>query len=167
MVKFRSCWAALRSFFGRGAGEGGADATEFALFAPVICYALLATVDIGMALHERMAMQHVLRQGAQAAMVDPGEDPVRDVLDETADKNFVLASEGEGDTYSSGAAPISVAVDRFCACPAATRTEVDCSTSCAGTVPTFIYYAISASKDYDGIFLPRIDLGASLHVQVR
>jgi pilus assembly protein CpaE len=70
------------------AEESGASAVEFALFAPVLCLALLTTIDLGTALSQRMSLGHVLRSGAQVAMEDPGTAKVERVLESTAKRNF-------------------------------------------------------------------------------
>ena len=56
--------------------EAGVSAVEFALFAPILFFALVAAVDVGLAEYERMTIDHVLRAGAQSAMVDQGQDQV-------------------------------------------------------------------------------------------
>jgi pilus assembly protein CpaE len=45
--------------------EAGVSAIEFALVAPVLALGLVAMADIGLALYERMTIDHVLRAGAQ------------------------------------------------------------------------------------------------------
>jgi Flp pilus assembly protein TadG len=49
----------------RRLGEDGVSAVEFALIAPILFLSLLAMVDVGFAIHERMTIDHVLRAGAQ------------------------------------------------------------------------------------------------------
>ena len=43
----------------------------------------------------------------------------------------------------------------------------DGHTICTGTVPTFIYYRMSAAKDYSGMIVPSFPLQAAAQVQVR
>lgn len=136
-------------------GEDGVSAVEFALFAPILFFGLLATVDLGLAIYERMTIDHVLRAGAQAAMADPGKPGVLTVLNTTAAKNFPGAD-----------APVFT-VDRDCACPEAKGTVVACSTTCSGPTSTFIYYHLSGAKDYQGMIIPKIALGPKMQVQVR
>lgn len=159
----------LRSAFRRWrGGEDGVSAVEFGLFAPVLFFALLAAVDLGMALYERMTMDHVLRAGAQSAMADQGAVQVKKVLDSTAAKNFVVAASTSTDlSYTAGGNPITLDVTRFCACPENTGVEVACSTTCAGSKPTFVYYRLEGSKTYDGMIIPSIDMDAQMQVQVR
>ena len=151
----------------RAAEDGGAAAVEFAMFAPILAFALLATVDLGMALSQRISMDHVLRSGAQFAMEDPGEDETQAILEDTAARNFQVAAAESDDTFSMGGDPLALSVDRVCACPDSPETFVACSTVCPGTVPTFIYYRMSAAKDYSGILLRGLPLNASAQVQVR
>ena len=148
-------------------GEEGASSVEFALVAPVLCMILLATVDLGSALGERLAMGQVLRSGVQVAMEDPGEADVRDLMASTASGNFETATESDATDPSVVNDPLTLSVDRFCACPDAPETALECSTVCSGTVPTFIYYEMSAAKNFSGVLLRSVPLRATAQVQVR
>ena len=53
--------------------EAGASAVEFGMFAPILLFGVLMTVDIGMALGERMEMDHIVRAGAESAMIKHDE----------------------------------------------------------------------------------------------
>jgi pilus assembly protein CpaE len=137
-------------------GEDGVSAVEFGLIAPVLFLSLLAMVDVGFAISERMTIDSVLRAGAQQAMNDPGEAEVKTALDAIAAENFLA-----GDLPA-----FNVAV--LCDCPAqAGEYLADCSTDCLpGPTATSIYYHLEGIKTYDGIFMS-IDLGPSVQVQVR
>jgi Flp pilus assembly protein TadG len=141
--------------------QAGVSAVEFALFAPILFFGLVATVDIGLALYQRMTVDHVLRAGAQSAMADQGKDAVLKVLQTTAAKNFTVA------TQTADPEALSLSVDRYCACPENTGLAIACSTTCSGSAPTNIYYRLSATKTYSGIILPQMNFGPSLQVQVR
>ena len=142
--------------------EDGTSAVEFALFAPVLVFSLLAAVDIGLAEYERMTIDHSLRAAAQSAMTDPGANAVLKVLETTASKNFTLS---DGPTASPGA--LTVAVNRFCACPNNPSVAVACSTTCTESAPTFIYYRLLGTKIHNAMILPAMTLSPSLQVQVR
>jgi pilus assembly protein CpaE len=153
--------AALRKLHALARCEDGVSAVEFALIAPVFAAALVAMVDVGLALYERMSMDHILRSGGQAAMSDPGPSQVLKVMQSAIASGFV-----EG--------PETIKLDlpkRFCACP--DNTEVDpaqapaCSDPCPDSTVPYVYYRIRASKTYDGVFVPPIPLDSSLQVQVR
>jgi pilus assembly protein CpaE len=146
----------------RRLGEDGVSAVEFALVAPVLFFSLLAMVDLGLAIYERMTIDHVLRAGAQAAMEDPGPVRVLEVLTATAATNFPLAGETEPDGTN---APIFTVGYPVCAC--ADGVPVACSTTCPGPTATSVYYRLSSAKNYDGMILPRISLGPAVEVQVR
>lgn len=135
--------------------EDGVSAVEFGLFAPILFISLLAMVDLGLAFSERMTIDHVLRAGAQEAMKDPGADRVRQVLDATAAKNF---APGVG-------APVLTVDYPICACP--DGVPVACSTTCPGPTATSIFYHLQGTKDYEGMILPRINLGPTIQVQIR
>lgn len=161
----------LRSFSRRSSvltaflrDRDGVSALEFALIAPVLAAMLLATADGGLALYERMTLDHVLRAGAQTAMLDPGPDTVRSILVTTAQKSFPSAEDE--------VSPVSIPLpDRYCACPENPGVEPAaapaCSTSCANSNPTYIYYRMSVQKTYESMFIPDIDLSTMIQVQIR
>lgn len=159
----------LRAWF---RGDDGVSAVEFALFAPILFFALLATADLGLALYQRMTIDHVLRAAAQGAMADRGEASVLQVLESTATKNFTLASE----TSTAGDGTLALSAERYFACPEDPGTAVASSTICSGNASPYIYYRLSGSKSYDGLFLPisvgQFSLGSfrltsSAQVQIR
>ena len=151
-----------------GRDECGASAVEFALFAPILVAVCLSTVDLGFAISERMALDHSLRIGAASAMTDPGEETVQAVIEDTAGKNFTVASstEEDGDTYTADSNPITISATRFCACPSAKGTAVSCTGTCSGAEP-LAFYRLNASSEYAGILLPEFNLSATLEVQVK
>lgn len=149
-------FAALRRF---RHDISGVAVIEFALIAPTLLTMLLASIDLGNVLKEREAMDHVLRSGAQLAMADPGAPAVLAAMQAAASPDF---------TALAGARK-SVALDasRFCACPGFPATATACSTICTGSLPTNIYYRMTATKTYQGILFPRFDLAPVLQVEVR
>jgi pilus assembly protein CpaE len=147
-----------------GRHEGGVSATEFAFFAPILVFGLLTATDLGMAAFQKIAVDQVLRSGAQVAMIDPGVDKVRNALTSTAIQNFSLDSS----TPETGKQLISVNAERYCTCPGNSAVRVVCSTICSGAVPaTFAYYSLTASKAFKGILLPQMTLSSHIQVQVR
>jgi pilus assembly protein CpaE len=111
-------------------------------------------------------MNHIVRSAAQLAMEDPGLTKIEAVMRSTASRNFELAQSSPTEIHTNYH-PISLSADRFCGCPDQPETEVACSTVCTGTVPTFIYYKMSAAKDFAGIIVPTIPLQATAQVQAR
>ena len=145
------------------ASEDGVSAVEFGLMAPfLLFFPLLAMVDVGMAISERMTIDSVLRAGAHEAMNDPGKDKVLEILVATSQMNFSLAN---------GVAPDGLNAPRFtvdypvCDCPE--QQDVSCSATCAGNASTSIFYRLTGEKTFTGNFLPAIKLGPSVRVQVR
>lgn len=155
-------WRASAGAFCRN--EAGVSAIEFGLFAPILFFSLIATADIGLAVYERMTIDHVLRAGAQSAIVNQNEEAVLQVLKSTASMNFVLADDTN---LPDEANVLSVSVERYCACPNATSTAVACSTTCPGPSSTFIFSRMSAEKTYEGMILPSFSLSRSMEVQIR
>lgn len=143
--------------------KSGVSAVEFALLAPVLGFSLIAAVDLGFGLTERMAIEHVLRAGAQSAMGDPGATTVLGVMDSAAKMNFTLADEA----VVGGPEPLSLSAIRFCACPESVTFAVTCSTICSGSKPTFIYYRMSAVKTYRGWLIPPFSFARAAQVQIR
>lgn len=141
----------------------GVSAVEFALFAPMLVFSLLAMVDLGFAISERMAIGHILRAGAQEATEHGGPADIDRVLRATATGVMPLATPGAtGDATS-----LALQVRLLCTCATAPELEVVCTTTCPADQPTQIFYALSASKTYSGLLLPRIAQSRSLQVQVR
>lgn len=142
--------------------EDGVAAVEFALFAPALFFALVASADVGLAEYERMTIDHILRAGAQSAMADPGQAQVLSVVQNTASKNFTVSTQ-----TTVSATELNVSVSRFCACPESTGTAAACSTTCTGSAPPYIYYRMSGTKLHNGMIMPAMTLSGSVQVQVR
>jgi Flp pilus assembly pilin Flp len=153
-------WGRMGDLCRRGRrNEEGVSAVEFALIAPMLFFALLATADIGLALHERMTIDSVLRSGAQPAMQDRTRLIVCATLEETARNSFPVAPcDAEPE-----AGQIAVDARRFCACWSAPAVELACGATCpAPTTLPSAYWRLSAEKTYDGLFLPFTFFGWSL-----
>ena len=142
--------------------DDGASAVEFALFAPILFFSLLGTVDVGLALTERMTIDHVLRAGAESAMADQGEEEILGILKATASKNFTLSS-----SVDATGGTLSLSVARFCACHEAPEIALDCSQTCSASKPTIVSYRMSASKAYESMIIPGMSFNPSIQVQVR
>lgn len=138
----------------------GMSAVEFALIAPVLFFSLIATADMGLALNERMTIDHILRAGAQSAMRDLGPDAVLDVMTGAAATNFVVADAATVDT-------LSLSADRFYACPEALDVPVPPATACAGSASTVAFYRLEGSKIYGSWMLPDMTFRPLIQVQVR
>lgn len=141
----------------------GVSAVEFALVAPILAFLLLAGVDMGRAISERMAMDHALRAGAQESMRDPGASRVLEVMRGTAETNFTLADG----TLESDAASLNLSAIRLFACPEDLGFAVTSSTICAGSKPPFIYYRMTGAKTYTGWIMPAFGFDRSVQVQIR
>lgn len=144
---------------GFGYDQSGASAVEFALIAPLIFFSLLAMVDVGFAVNDRMYVDQILRSGGQPAMRDRGEAIVEETLKRAACKG--------GETYPNctNIAKMTFAVDRYCVCPVTEVTDPTCTDTCEIRPQTF--YKVSATKTYEGIFLPQFNFVPSKIVEVR
>lgn len=156
----RSCLATVRALL---RNDDGVSAMEFALLAPLLIFSILATVDLGLAISERLTISHILRAGAQSATEDVGTAKIDLILRTTAAKNMILVAAGAAGTDKS----LSLAVRRFCACAAQPSVGVACTTTCSQNTPTQIFYILTGSKTYAGLILPRFAQSKALEVQVR
>jgi pilus assembly protein CpaE len=157
----RSALARLRR------SEDGVAAVEFSLLAPILFFACLATIDLGMALGERMTIDHVLRAGANLAMADPGTAAVQDALETTAKKNFTVTKvePGDGQATSSSADSIYFEVEKFFACSDEPSSPVTNPADCSADYYT--YYRLDAVKTYAAMILPDISFNPRIQVQIR
>lgn len=139
--------------------HSGVAAVEFALFAPMLIFALLAMADVGLLVHQRMSLDHVLRVAAQIAAEDPGLPAIETALSS--------AVSGDGSGIATGN-PIEFTVAKVCACAEAPALEVVCSTTCAGSEPTSIFYTMSSSLLIANLYvLPDTTLQPAIQVQIR
>lgn len=159
-MKNRFSFKALAGKFRRD--DSGIAAMEFGLVAPILFFGLLSAIDIGLAVNERMEVNHVLRAGAAAAINKMGEDDVLAIMHDTAEQNMSANISGSG-----GPGVLSLTVNRYAACPNATEVEVAITTICPGNVPTYVFYQLDGSKTYTGMFIPDINFAPSMRVQVR
>ncbi len=147
--------------------ENGASAIEFALVAPVLVLACLATVDVGLAIGQKMDIDQTLRAASEGAMLDLGRDEVQDLAEAIAAENSTVASSG-GDGSAPAATDLEVTVDRFCACPESASSAIGCdSDACADSKTPYVFYRLTAEKEFASLFLPTIPISGSLLVQVR
>jgi len=141
--------------------QRGVSAVEFGLLAPILLGGLLTTVDIGLAVTERMTLDHVLRAAAQGAMTGQGTEDVLKTLKGIASGNFAVA----GQTTATN--PVELSVARECACADNLSAAVACFVTCTGSVPPLPYYRLTAKKTYDGMVIPPIRFERSVKVQAR
>jgi Flp pilus assembly protein TadG len=143
--------------------EGGLSALEFALIAPAFVIGFLTAMDLGLAAHQHMTMDHILRAGAQSAMSDPGVTNVLNILNIAAAQNFTV----DGSSPSNGKPLLTLTANRYCACPDTMTPTNDCSIICKVPKPALAFYSLRAERVYDGIFVPPFTLAPKLEVQVR
>lgn len=145
--------------------DDGSSAIEFGLIAPILFFSLLATIDIGMAVNERMIVDQSLRAGAEQAMYDPGAATVKTVATNAARHAFKV--DGSGGSLGD----MSINVQEFCACPSLTSAQVACNAICTtdagGSTAPYKYYSLAGEKTYDSIIIPAMTFNSSLTVMVR
>lgn len=174
-------WLSKRLVFRKGsslhADESGASAIEFGLLAPVLLAALMSTVDLGLALNQKMEIDRSLRASADSLMAGTYEDePTTAAAKKEKVRKLVQAiatgavTSGNADgADSSSPTDLDIDVDRFCACPESLSTEEsNCDTlSCDDAAARYLFYRVSATQQYDAVFLPQtIPLNGSVLVQV-
>lgn len=154
---------------GRRAGgslrrDDGVSAVEFALIAPMLVFALLAMVDVGVTAMHRLEVDHILRAGAEIAIVGEDAAAIEAVLKATARETFVVA--GDPDIVDADD-PISFTVALLCTCDQVTVAPVDCNSLCSGPAPPLIFYEISAEKRVSRLLLSAATIDRSMLVQIR
>ena len=142
----------------------GVSAVEFALIGPMLVFALLAMVDLGITAIHRLEVDHVLRAGAEIAIVGENSDAIEAVLKATARATFKVA--GDPDVVDADD-PISVTVALLCSCDQATVTPVDCNSLCSGPAPPLVFYELGAEKRISRLLLSSATIDRSMLVQVR
>jgi Flp pilus assembly protein TadG len=148
------------------ADEAGVSAVEFGFIGPILALALIMMVDLGLAAHERIAIDHVLRAGSEGAMAELESTAVLQIMRTTAEQNFKLLDPSASATAQQ--AQLSLAAHRFCACTSNLAVEVSCTstTACpANTRRTF--HRLSASKSYTGMLVPTMNFSSSTQVQLQ
>ncbi|MGH2540404.1 MAG: TadE/TadG family type IV pilus assembly protein [Actinomycetota bacterium] len=58
----------------------GSAAVEFALVLPIVLTVVLALVQVGLLVRDRLLVESAVRSGARIAAVDPGDDAVREAV---------------------------------------------------------------------------------------
>jgi len=148
--------------------QSGVSALEFALFAPLVLLGSLAVADLAFLAYQRMAIDQILRAGAQQAMLDkstsPAAEDVMNVLTTMAAGNFAVGSA----TPVNGKPPLILEASRYCVCP----DDIEgphklCSNICPGPKATLAFYAISAQSRSSSILLPDVTFRPQIRVQVR
>ena len=134
-------------------------AAEFGLLAPVLALVLLAMLDVGFAVNERMNLDRLLRSGAQMALTG--------VEDITALESAVLNS---GNSDENDNAPTidsvdySLSVTRTCECAGAAGS---CTERCGDGTPPSIFFNFAAVQPMETNLLPEFDVKSALRIQVR
>ncbi|MCC1482896.1 TadE/TadG family type IV pilus assembly protein [Roseibaca sp. Y0-43] len=139
--------------------EAGVSAVELALIAPFVLTALLFMMDLGVAIHQRMAINYILRLGGEAAMRGAGPEQ----LVETLDQAVLDHATARMDT-------LQIAPPRWiCRCSGADDVIVPCSQNCASGRPPNSYVELSAEMPYRSLVMGdrlNITLRGNLQLQV-
>jgi len=113
-------------------------AIEMALLAPTLVFMVIAMADYGLAIHNRMQVQHAAQAGADYAM--------RNGFDSAAIANAVTSATGVAGITATPA-PVET-----CGCPSGTSiTPATCGSSCAGGFTAGTYVNVSAQATYTTI----------------
>jgi pilus assembly protein CpaE len=96
-------------------------------------------------------------------MQNGSTDDIIDILEATAARHFALAAPDHPLSDTN----VDIDAVQHCSCPEDTATAVACSTTCTGSVPTAIFYEVTASKSYSGMLLPAMNLTTTMQIQVR
>lgn len=148
--------------------KSGLAAVEFALLGPMLSFMLLAIVDIGLTIHERMELDQSLRVGADFVMASQ-MDP------EFLEKMIVAAASGElvqseqtetaGDTNSS---PYTAKATRYYFCAEEPAVHVNENhNNCANDLPPAMGFDFELEQIHSAMFFGDIMLKSQLSVQVQ
>lgn len=149
--------------------QSGVSALEFGLFAPILLLGLLSVADLALLAQQNMAVGHVLRAGAQEAMLDKSTSPsapeVMKVLNLIAADSFAVGSP----ISVNGRPPLTLTASRYCICAENLGGPplTSCMTICTGSKPPLIFYEIAAVSRSSNMILPQMSLRPRLQVQVR
>lgn len=135
--------------------QAGVSALEFSLLAPIILLGSLSVADIAFLAYQRMAIDQILRIGAQQAMLDKSTSPTAE------DIVMTLKIMATSNKFVANAS-------RYCVCQNAIDSpHVACSTICTGSKPTLAFYSIRATSMSSNMLLPNVSLTSEIRVQVR
>ncbi len=143
--------------------EGGLAAVEFALLTPLLAFGFLAMVDVALAINSRMEMDSALRAAAESALADPGEETVSKVFDASKP---VYEEQESGSSQGGTSTEFTVVVNRYCSCPSSTA-EASCHSPCSDKQIPYLYYNLTGTSTYTGIFLEDLQLQRTIKVQLR
>ncbi|WP_243373444.1 TadE/TadG family type IV pilus assembly protein [Microvirga solisilvae] len=150
--------------------QRGVSALEFSLFAPILIFGFLSVADLAFLAQQDMAIGHVLRIGADEAMMDLSPDPeasyIVNVMNRMATENFAVDST----SAVNGKPPVKFSAARSCACPNNINAPQSCSSICTtstGNTTPLAFYTLSAESRSLNVFLPQITLKPSIKIQVR
>ncbi len=149
--------------------QAGVSALEFALLAPIILLGSLAVADLALLAHQRMAIDQVLRAGAQQAMLDKSTSPAAEEVVKVLNTMAATGNFAVGSTVPvNEKPPLIVGASRYCVCPDATEgPHIACSTICTGSKPTLAYYSVRAKSRSSNMLLPDFSFEPQIRVQVR
>ena len=137
----------------------GVSAIELALIAPFVLAMLLLMTDLGFAIHQRMAMNYILRLGGEAAMMGAYDEEIAETLNQAVIDHATTRME---DLDIKPPA-------RVCRCSGADDIEVSCTQPCPNDGAMDIYVELSAEMPYRSILMGdtlNITLRSELQVQI-
>jgi Flp pilus assembly protein TadG len=114
----------------------GAAAVEFALLLPVLLFACMGLIDLGMAVFEKMELTSAARSGAQVATID------------SSDSAAITAAVEDATNLSP-----SVATSVFCQC--SDGSSVACDEACDVDLVKSTYVTVTATTTFTPV-TPRI-----------
>ena len=117
----------------------GLSGIEFALIAPVLILAFIATADFGLAIYAKMEVENAAQAGTEYAS-----------LSSTYDSSKISSAVTSATNLSVSATP---APSRFCGCPSSSGgvTTATCGTNCASGAYAGTYVSASAQATYSTI----------------
>ena len=154
-----------------GASESGASAVEFALLIFPLIIGCMATVDLGMALYQKMSIHQSIRAGAEGLMVGGynrkmgTEEAVKKLAETIAERSSGTTGDGTIDVNTN---KLSVTVQELCYCPDNLSAKTLCTNTCGtNSVKPYKFYEIEGTQPHQLMYLQTsITLRGKILVQV-
>ncbi|MGQ0684364.1 TadE/TadG family type IV pilus assembly protein [Bradyrhizobium sp.] len=129
----------IRRFFRRAARDtGGAAAVEFGLIVPMLALMVVGIMDVGLAVHRKMQVEHAAQAGAEYAILN----------------GFDASAISSAVTSATSATGITAdpPPENFCGCAtSAGVAPLTCGTTCPGGAAAGTYTTVSAKATYSTI----------------
>jgi Flp pilus assembly pilin Flp len=131
----------IKKFF---INTSGIAAVEFALIAPILLYILIATIDIGLYLNDKIKLEFLARAATEYLLVTQDEELV---------VQEVLAPYYDSEQEANWQEAIDLESDMVCACEGGEEIECDLGICTGEGDYKRRFYEVSISKTHETLFV--------------